>query len=133
MADLGVDPAGVSTGAGIIRGACGGSPSAAAVAPCAGDCASVDGANWLASQIAALNQAIAAAEHEAESISRRLHASASAYEQQEWFSAAALGGGSGGGAPVAMPDVQPPAFAMPAAPPVGGGGIEPTSGRQASA
>src|SRR6185312_13659188 len=110
MADLGVDPAAVSAGAGILRGAHGGAPAAAAVAPCAGDCASVDGANWLASQIAALNQAIAAAEHEAEVISRRLHASASAYEQQEWFSAAALGGGgSGGGSPAGMPDVLPAA------------------------
>jgi PPE family len=94
----------------------------------------VDAANWLASQIAALDHAIAAAEHEAETISSRLHASAAAYEQQEWFSAASLGGGgSRRGSPVGMPGVVPRALPMPAAAPVGGGGIEPTSGRQASA
>ncbi|HTQ22065.1 PPE domain-containing protein, partial [Mycobacterium sp.] len=130
--DLGIDPAGLHGAAAMVRAVPGPAPSGGAVTPCAGDCVSVDGANWLASQVGALDHAIATADQEAEAAAARLHASAGAYQQQESISAANLGGGAGAGGPVSTPAVLPASLPIPLAAPVSGGGIQPASGRQAA-
>jgi hypothetical protein len=133
--DLRVDPAGVHA-AGATLGAAAGTPALAgvAVAPCAGDIASVGVAADLTVAIGQLNSSTMSLDVRAGTSSARLHVSAEAYARQERSSAADLADTTASVGPAVLPnDVPTPVLPdwVPT-PGVGAGGVVPATGRQAS-